>query len=73
MLGSQEIGFAVAPAATGGKGKMLLFAGLLAVVVGLGGAYLLRRRRPRVKRKVVEVRSEAVVEQRHRRGEHVAA
>jgi Mg-chelatase subunit ChlD len=44
-----------ATATSGGRSKMLLFAGLLIVVVG-GGSFVFRRRRPRVKRHVVEVR-----------------
>ena len=56
ILGSSEIGFAVPAAAAGGTSKVPLFAALLAVMAATVVIYVLRRRRPRVKRQVVEVR-----------------
>jgi len=56
LLASSEAGFAASPALGGGSSKMPLFVALTAVTLAAGGVYLLQRRRPRVRRQVVEVR-----------------
>ena len=55
LLASSEAGFTVSSTAGGGNSKTPLFVALIAVMVATGGVYVLRRR-PRVRRQVVEVR-----------------
>jgi hypothetical protein len=68
LLASSETAFAASPAsppAPGGASKTPFFIALMAVTAGIiGVVYVLQRRRPRVGRKIVEVRLATVGEQR---------
>jgi VWFA-related protein len=54
--GSLDATFTVAGGSAAGVSKMPLLATLVALIAALGGAYLWKRRRPRVGRQVVQVR-----------------
>jgi VWFA-related protein len=56
VLAASEAAFSSSAAAGGAMGKAPIFAVLIVVTLAAGGAYALQRRRPRVKRQVVEVR-----------------